>query len=163
MFTNLITTKSSLLLVPNTMQKNRWQLIDPFIVKSCSVPILTSEKCWSPGPEPVKEPAKIYLLFQNIFSQQDCLIFHVKQTAIKFWSLTSVIYRRQKQTEKKNRENKVTFFRRIFFAYYLFIYCFTLFRLISTASTSLTKLYKKKAFISRLDFKFCFEIIMYSS
>ena len=104
MFTNLITTKSSLLLVPNTMQKNRWQLIDPFIVKSCSVPILTSEKCWSPGPEPVKEPAKIYLLFQNIFSQQDCLIFHVKQTATKFWSLTSVIYRRQKQTEKEKTE-----------------------------------------------------------
>ena len=36
------------------MQKNRWQLIDPFIVKSCSVPILTSEKCWSPGPEHVE-------------------------------------------------------------------------------------------------------------
>ena len=50
------------------MQKS--QLIDPFIVKSCSVPVLISEKGWSPGPEHVelgtnKEIIYSFKMFSN--------------------------------------------------------------------------------------------------
>ena len=117
MFTNLITTKSSLLLVPNTMQKNRWQLIDPFIVKSCSVPVLTSEKCWSPGPEPVKEPAKIYLLFQNIFHTTGLVNYSRQASGHQILIIDVSDIRRQKQTKKKRRETKWHFLG-VSFAYY---------------------------------------------
>ena len=106
MFTNLITTKSSLLLVPNTMQKNRWQLIDPFIVKSCSVPILTSEKYWSPGPEPVKEPAKIYLLFQNIFHTTRLVNFSLQASGHQILIIDVSNILRQKQKNKKKKKRK---------------------------------------------------------
>ena len=103
------------------MQKS--QLIDPCIVKSCSVPVLISEKGWSPGPEHVELGTNKEIIYSfKMFSQQHRLIFHVKVTLTKFWSMTSLM-RKEAKTAKNKEKTKVTFFRCILFAYFiLFIY-----------------------------------------
>ena len=95
------------------------------IVKSCTVPALTSEKCWSPGPKPVKlgTSKKLFMYsFKMFFTSLHRLIFHVKLTLTKFWSLTSLMSKEAKTKKKR----KVTFFRCccLVCLFYLFIYLF---------------------------------------
>ena len=100
------------------------------IVKSCTVPALTSEKCWSPGPEPVKlgTSKKLFIyLFKMFFTTLHRLIFHVKLTLTKFWSLTSLM---SKEAKTKKREKLHFLGVVVLLGYFIYLFIYLLFHTI---------------------------------